>query len=122
MQILRIFQVFGEGESPSRLWPSLRDAALSGSDYPMTMGEQIRDFISVEEVAKSFVRALYFDGVELASPVIKNVGTGNPQTVLEFSEYWWGKWKAKGQLIVGDIPYRDNEVMRYVPMVEKSND
>ena len=117
MQILRIFQVFGEGEPQSRLWPSLREAALLGSDYPMTEGGQVRDFISVEEVATAFVQALDFDGVESGRPLIKHIGTGKPQTVLEFSEYWWRHWGAKGRLLPGVIPYRENEVMRYVPEI-----
>ena len=117
MQILRIFQVFGKGEPESRLWPSLRKAALLGDDYPMTKGEQVRDFISVEDVAAAFVQGLNFDGVESGIPLIKHIGTGKPQTVIEFSEYWWRYWGAKGKLLPGAVPYRDNEVMRYVPKI-----
>ena len=118
LQILRIFQVFGEGESESRLWPSLHKAAISGENYPMTEGEQVRDFVSVEEVAATFVSALSFDGVDLGKPIIKNVGTGSPQSVRKFSEYWWKKWNAKGELQIGKVPYRDNEIMRFVPLIE----
>lgn len=117
LQILRIFQVFGEGELGSRLWPSLGRAALAGEDFPMTSGEQVRDFISVDKVAAAFIKALTFDGVEPAQPQFKNVGTGKPQTVLEFAGYWWRKWGAKGELKPGVIPYRDNEVMRFVPEI-----
>jgi len=117
LQILRIFQVFGEGELETRLWPSLKKAALSGKDYPMTKGEQIRDFIHVEQVAKQFVEQLNFDNVCKGEPQILNIGSGKPQTVLAFSEYWWKQWNAKGKLQVGAIPYRDNEVMRYVPEI-----
>jgi nucleoside-diphosphate-sugar epimerase len=117
LQILRIFQVFGEGELGMRLWPSLRKAALNGKDYPMTKGEQVRDFISVEDVADEFVNSLLFDKVMSGIPMIKNIGTGKPITVREFSEYWWNKLEAKGELQVGIIPYRTNEVMRYVPEI-----
>lgn len=117
LKILRIFQVFGEGEDPKRLWPSLRRAALAGADYPMTMGEQVRDFISVEEVAKRFVSELNFEDTPEGSPRIKHIGTGKAQTVLAFSQYWWTHWEAKGKLIPGALPYRDNEVMRFVPEI-----
>lgn len=120
LQILRIFQVFGEGELETRLWPSLRRAALAGEDYPMTLGGQVRDFISVEEVAAAFIKALSFDGVELGKPSIKNVGTGKPQTLMEFAERWWQRWGAKGILKPGAIPYRNNEVMRFVPEVQEA--
>jgi nucleoside-diphosphate-sugar epimerase len=118
LKILRIFQVFGEGEDPKRLWPSLRRAALAGEDYPMTLGQQVRDFISVEAVAQRFVSELNFEDTAEGSPRIKHVGTGKPQTVLAFSQYWWEQWAAKGKLLPGAVPYRENEVMRFVPECE----
>ena len=117
LQILRIFQVFGEGELETRLWPSLKKAALNAEDFPMTKGEQIRDFIHVEEVVIKFVEELKFISVNKGEPRILNIGTGKPQSILEFSKYWWHKWNAKGRLQIGAVPYRENEVMRYVPKV-----
>jgi nucleoside-diphosphate-sugar epimerase len=117
LQILRIFQVFGEGELETRLWPSLKKAALSGKDYPMTKGEQIRDFIHVEQVVKKFTNQLNFDNIRKGKPKILNIGSGRPQSVSEFSEYWWKQWNATGKLKIGVVPYRDNEVMRYVPKI-----
>lgn len=112
----RIFQVFGEGELETRLWPSLRQAALNGEDYPMTAGEQVRDFIEVTQVAKRFLEATS-NIIQSSStePEYHNLGSGNPQSILEFSKYWWEKWGAKGKLLVGVKPYRNGEVMRYVP-------
>jgi len=111
----RIFQVYGEGEAASRLWPSLKKAALSGEDFPMTEGAQIRDFIDVEEVAQYFVDACLNDDLVAGHPKFYNVGSGKPQSILEFSEYWWQKWQAKGKLLKGILTYREGEVMRYVP-------
>ncbi len=116
LSIHRIFQVYGEGENPNRLWPSLKKAALSGEDFPMTKGEQVRDFISVSDVVSHFLKACSEENTEKGSNVI-NVGTGKPKSILEFSQLWWHKWNAKGQLLVGSIPYRPGEIMRYVPEV-----
>ena len=116
----RVFQVYGEGEAASRLWPSLKKAALSGEDFPMTAGEQIRDFIAVEEVAQFFVDSCLNEDLIAAHPEFYNVGSGQPQSILEFSEYWWKKWQAKGRLLIGKIPYREGEVMRYVPKIIKN--
>lgn len=120
----RIFQVFGEGELESRLWPSLKKAALAGEDFPMSPGEQIRDFIPVEQVAKAFLCALALPSSSfilhpssLSSPLVANIGTGHPQSIRAFAEHWWKKWGATGKLLPGALPYRDNEVMRYVPEV-----
>ena len=114
LKLLRIFQVYGEGEQASRLWPSLRQAALAGRDFPMSSGEQIRDFIVVEEVARQLVLALDFSTVQAGSPLIGHVATGHPQTLLAFVQHWWRHWGATGQLHVGAIPYRANEMMRLV--------
>ena len=117
LTILRPFQVFGEGEQATRLWPSLRRAALAGEDFPMTLGEQIRDFILVEQVAAAFLQTLTRTDLGPGEPIIENIGTGNPQTLRAFAEHWWRVWEAKGRLLPGTLPYRENEVMRYVPVI-----
>lgn len=117
MILLRPFHVFGEGQHPSNFWPALKAAAMSGQDFPMTLGGQIRDFAPVEQAAAAFVNALDRPGPQPGRPVVENIGTGRPQTLLAFAEYWWREWQAKGRLLPGALPYRDNEVMRYVPEV-----
>lgn len=114
LQLLRIFHVYGEGEHASRLWPSLRAAALAGQDFYMSPGGQVRDFIAVEEVARRFVQALDFSGCQPGAPRVVHVATGRPQTLLEFASYWWQHWGATGALLAGALPYRPNEVMRFV--------
>lgn len=115
--ILRPFHVFGPGEAEPRLWPMLRRAALAGEDFPMTAGEQVRDFVPVEKVAATFLHALTREDLGPGEPRVENVGTGQPQTLRAFAEHWWKHWGAKGQLKPGAIPYRDREVMRYVPQL-----
>jgi nucleoside-diphosphate-sugar epimerase len=114
LKLLRIFQVFGTGEQATRLWPSLRKAAQEGRDFPMTGGDQIRDFIAVEEVAKQLVQALDFSNVKIGNPLVGHIATGRPQTILAFVEHWWQQWGATGQVRAGAVPYRANEIMRLV--------
>lgn len=116
---LRIFQVFGEGEDEKRFWPSLRAAALAGQDFPMSPGDQVRDFISVEEVARQFCEHLDFSSTIAGQPEIHHVASGRPQTLLSFAMYWWNKWKASGNLLPGALPYRKNEIMRLVPNLKR---
>jgi nucleoside-diphosphate-sugar epimerase len=113
--VLRPFHVFGEAEEPGRFWPSLRKEALAGGDFQMTAGEQVRDFVPVEKVAEKFVAALARTDLRAGEPKIENVGTGRPQTLRAFAEFWWKQWGAKGKLKIGDVPYRVHEIMRYVP-------
>lgn len=116
LQLLRIFQVYGDGEPEARLWPALKAAAISGRNFPMSLGEQVRDFIDVRDVAAAFVNALLVP-VSPGNPIIRHVASGEPKTVLEFSQYWWNKWNASGDLEIGKVPYRHNEMMRIVTRV-----
>ncbi len=116
ISVLRPFHVYGEGEDETRFWPSLRRAALAGEDFPMTKGEQIRDFAEVGEVAQMIVKAVK-DMPPHGQPKIINLGSGRPQELYKFAEYWWRHWRATGALRIGLVPYRKNEIMRYVPKV-----
>jgi nucleoside-diphosphate-sugar epimerase len=113
----RLFSAFGEGQHENNLWPSLKKAAQNGIDYEMTPGEQIRDFIPVNEVAEWFVKAVETTAINPGEPVVLNLASGRPQTIREFATHWWDQWGAKGNLKVGALPYRQYEVMRYVPLV-----
>lgn len=114
LEILRVFHVFGEGEPENRFWPSLQRAALAGEDFPMTAGEQIRDFLPVEEVAEAILsRATWVDN-QYFKPNVYNLTSGKACSIRSFAEHWWRFWGANGQLLPGKVSYRDGEVMRYV--------
>lgn len=115
LTVLRPFHIYGEGQASVNLWPALREAALSGEDFQMTAGEQVRDYMAVEDVAAQFVAELKGGGSSW--PLVKNVGSGNPVSLRTFCEKWWNHWKADGALKIGALPYRDSEVMRFVPKI-----
>lgn len=112
LKLLRIFQVYGEGEQASRFWPALKKAALSGTDFHMTKGEQLRDFISVKDVARQFDAALDFSQINSGYPLIKHVATGKSQRLIEFANHCWKEWGARGRIINDKLPYRKDELMR----------
>jgi len=120
--IARPFHVYGAGESEHRFWPSLRQAAFAGEDFPMTLGEQIRDFIPVEEVATGFLDEAsqlfsLSDAQSFTWPRIVNIGSGHPQTLRQFAEQWWKQWNAQGNLLLGRIPHRSQDLMKCVPEI-----
>jgi nucleoside-diphosphate-sugar epimerase len=119
LTVARPFHVFGEGESEARFWPSLRKAAIAGEDFPMTKGEQVRDFVPVAEVAGQVLDACS-NPPPPGQPEIRHIGTGNPQTLRAFAEDCWLQWKAQGKLVFGAKSYRQGEVMRFVPQVDHS--
>ncbi len=117
LSYLRLFSVYGPGQHEGNLWPLIRHAALAGEDLPLTPGEQVRDFVDTETVVAHLLAAAQDENVQPGLPRVSNVGTGRPQTVRQFAEYWWQEFNAAGKLLFGELPYRDDEVMRYVPQI-----
>ena len=113
----RIFNVFGEGQFIGNLWPSLQNAAKNNYDFYMTSGKQIRDFIEVNKVALAFLQDLNFKNKDTFLPIVKNVCSGNGQTILEFAKFWWQNWNAKGRILPGKLLDRKNEPIRFVGKV-----
>jgi len=118
LMYLRVFQAFGYGQRDENLWPALRKSAQEGKDFSMTSGEQIRDFIHIDKVSEKFINCINdFKNMSSENVAVKNIGSGNPQTVRNFSEYWWSYWNARGELLIGDLPYRKDEIMRIFPEI-----
>ena len=115
LTVLRPFHFYGEGQASVNLWPALKRAAFAGEDFAMTPGEQVRDYMRVEDVAAQFLAEL--DEPEQSQPSVKNVGSGQPVSLHAFCEKWWSLWEADGQLKIGALPYRETEVMRFVPKI-----
>jgi UDP-glucose 4-epimerase len=114
---LRVFSVYGEGQFEKNFWPQLSTAAQSGQDFPMTHGNQIRDFVPVDFAAKHILQMALDEHLFPGEPLIRNLGTGKPQSLRNFAQFWWEKWGATGELKIGALTQRQNEVMRYVPLV-----
>lgn len=113
--ILRPFHVFGDGQHESNFWPSLRRAARAGEDFQMTAGEQIRDYLPVQDAARAFLAAACAPPPQKFQ--VTNLGSGQPQSLANFARRWWREWQAPGSLQLGILPYRDIEVMRFVPQL-----
>lgn len=119
MMVARPFHTFGEGQHESNLWPSLQRAALAGEDFPMTPGDQVRDYTPVEEIARQLLAAAELVDVLPGHPSIRNLGAGRPESLRGFAESWWTRWNASGRLLFGAQDYRPDEVMRYVPKLSE---
>lgn len=115
-RVLRPFHVYGEGQFDKNFWPQLRKAALCGNDFEMTRGEQIRDYMHVSKLADLIIGELLQDTLDSCF-TIKNLGSGKPVSMKDFALEQWTQFGAKGKLKIGLLPYRKNEIMRYVPEI-----
>lgn len=74
----RIFFVYGPHEHPSRLVPSVIHSLLKGEPVLCSHGNQVRDFLYVEDVANAFVTLLESD---VAGAI--NIASGVPVTLKD---------------------------------------
>ena len=51
----RLFSVVGPGESPNRLMPSVARCLLKGAAIPLSPGDQVRDFIDVDDAVRALL-------------------------------------------------------------------
>ena len=77
----RIFYLYGPQEAEVRLVPSVIRALLSGQTAKCTQGEQIRDYLHVEDVASALWAVARS---HLTGPV--NIGSGDPVKVRTIVE------------------------------------
>ncbi len=109
----RLFTVYGPGEHPGRLLPSLIDAAESGAPLELTAGLQKRDFTYVEDVADGLLRL----GLARTEPGdVVNLATGKLTTVREYVEVGAAVLKIPdARLRFGALPGRPEE-MAHAPV------
>ena len=114
---LRLFNVYGDGMPSSYLWEVLRTASINNQEVYLSPGEQIRDFLHVSSVINVIISILRSSFIGCNT---FNVGSGFPLSIRNFAEHWWATWDCDPSLLrFGSLPYRENEVMRYVPRVDK---
>ncbi|WP_137153783.1 NAD(P)-dependent oxidoreductase [Rhizobium sp. FKL33] len=77
----RLFYLFGEGEHPARLFPTLHRKLAAGETMTLSAGDKIRDFLDVE-IAGADVAGL----VETGQTGVVNVCSGEPVTLREIAE------------------------------------
>jgi UDP-glucose 4-epimerase len=114
---VRPFQVYGPGQSGRTLIPAAIDAALGGQDFPMTPGGQARDFIFVDDVVSGMLAAAEAPGIEGES---LDLGTGQAYMIRDVVARIWEIVGARGQILLGALPYRPGEVMHSVADAERT--
>jgi len=106
----RLFYMFGEGQPESSLYSSLHRAVAQGQKvFPMSLGEQLRDYLPVETVAKRLVD-LTLDQMDRGAV---NVCAGHPISVRRLVETWLHEKGWQIELGLGQYPYADHEPLAF---------
>jgi dTDP-6-deoxy-L-talose 4-dehydrogenase (NAD+) len=106
----RLFYLHGEGQAETALWPQLRRAAESGAaTFPMSGGEQLRDYLPVEQAASNLAAL----ALQRHGHGVVNVCSGAPIAVRTLVERWIAEhsWSIRPEL--GRYPYSAHEPMAF---------
>jgi dTDP-6-deoxy-L-talose 4-dehydrogenase (NAD+) len=106
----RLFYLYGDGQAPGSLYSLLRQAVERGdAEFNMSGGEQLRDYLPIDEAARQLVLLATTGGN--VGPV--NVCSGTPISVRRLVETWIADngWSIRPKL--GHYPYPDYEPMAF---------
>jgi CDP-6-deoxy-D-xylo-4-hexulose-3-dehydrase len=116
---LRLFQVYGPGQRGT-LIPSAIEAGVTGDIFATTPGEQIRDWIYIDDVVEAYLHAVMVPEIDGET---FDIGTGVGTSVQEVVEQIFEHFDTAGRPDIGTLPYRPGEVWRLVadpePAAEK---
>jgi nucleoside-diphosphate-sugar epimerase len=108
---LRLFHVYGPGQVSTGLISSAIEAALCGSVFDMTPGEQQRDFVFIDDVVTALLLAL---AVPLKSPGTYDIGTGLGYSVRSVVSKIFEAIGGSGYMAAGALHYREHEIMQAI--------
>lgn len=106
----RLFYMYGTGQTPGSLYGQFSAAVERGeARFPMSAGEQLRDYLSVENVARNIVEL----AMRAPDAGVVNVCAGSPISVRTLVEGWARERKWDGVLALGQFPYPPHEPMAF---------
>lgn len=115
-QWARLFYTYGAGQNKNSLFSQLQAAIDNGAEtFNMSGGQQIRDYLRVEELADALVSISL--QTELTGTI--NVCSGKSLTVQELVEDYLHRQNATMALNLGHYPYPDYEPFRFWGSTQK---
>jgi nucleoside-diphosphate-sugar epimerase len=103
----RIFYPYGPGEDPRRAVPALIRTLLEGKTFDATAGEQVRDYIHVDDIASAFVQLL-----ESKAHGIFNISSAAPLPMRKIFQAVADAMGKPQAIRFGAVPYRGWEPPR----------
>ncbi len=107
---VRLFYMYGKGQSPNAILSQLDKALENGeTDFNMSGGEQLRDYLPVEKVAEYIVKIVMQDKIH----GVINCCSGTPISIKSLAENYLKKKQKSIHLNLGYYPYPDYEPMAF---------
>ncbi|HKZ70005.1 MAG TPA: NAD-dependent epimerase/dehydratase family protein [Anaerolineales bacterium] len=105
-----LFQTYGPGQPVRTVLGAALKAARAGENFPTTSGEQLRDWIYIDDVVDGILASARAENVEGESI---ELGTGIGTPVREVVARIF-KLAGKGQPLIGALPQRPGEAPKQI--------
>lgn len=114
----RLFYLWGAGQGPGSLF-ALLNAAVERGDrtFPMSKGDQQRDYLPVEEAAAILVEL----ALRQQDPGLVNLCSGRPVTIRSLVERWIEEMDWRIAIEPGVFPYPEHEPFAFWGSTRKLN-
>jgi nucleoside-diphosphate-sugar epimerase len=112
-----IFQAYGSHQPPNTLIPSAARAALDGEPFPMTSGEQKKDWIYIRDVVQGLVAVLE---TEVPPGATVELGTGQATSVRAVVQKIFALVNGEGRPQPGTLPDRPGEPREQIADSERT--
>lgn len=112
--IFRLYQIYGPHQSINRLIPIVINSCLKNKSFACTSGQQIRDFLYVEDLSNLIIKSIK----RKARNKIYNVGSGKKIKVKDIIKNI-NTFIELGKPIYGKIKMRPEEALDNYPNISK---
>ena len=103
----RLFWAYGPADEPARMIPYLIQTLLRGEKAALTPGEQLWDYIFIDDV----VEAIFQAAVTSKLHGVYNLASGEEHSIRETAEHVRDLINPEMLLGFGEIPYRSDQIM-----------
>ena len=110
---IRLEHMYGPGDGPEKFIPSiLRKMMNHIPEITLTLGEQVRDFVYIDDVVNAYIKIINSrKTMENRGVSYFEVGGGMVHSIKDFVTIAHTMIKSKSNLLFGVLSYRENEIM-----------
>lgn len=115
-----VYSAYGKRNTPKKIFELIYDALDAPTPHPFTKGNQILDFIHVEDIADFFYTLLTKLDVIKESYTQFHLGTGEGHSLREVAAILEDLTGKKVNADWGALPYRPHEVMKSIAPIDEN--